>query len=69
MEGAQEVISGDIEAINPPVSFELGDGVRPYWDKLVKAKAGRVWNDQDLLSRKTSADHTRFTWFDRCARS
>jgi hypothetical protein len=49
VKGAQEIISGVLEAINPPVDVELGDGVRPYWDKLVKAKAGRSWNDQDLL--------------------
>jgi hypothetical protein len=47
--GAQEILSGAIEAINPPIGVELGEGVRPYWDKLVKAKAGRAWNDQDLL--------------------
>jgi len=49
VKGAQEIISGAIQTINPPVGVELGDGVRPYWDKLVKAKAGRAWNDQDLL--------------------
>jgi hypothetical protein len=49
VKGAQEIIRGAIQTINPPVGVELGDGVRPYWDKLVKAKAGRSWNDQDLL--------------------
>ena len=49
VKGAQEIINGALEAINPPVAVELGYGVRPYWDKLVKAKAGRSWNDQDLL--------------------
>jgi len=49
VKGAQEIISGAIQTINPPVGVQLGNGVRPYWDKLVKAKAGRAWNDQDLL--------------------
>ena len=49
VKGAQEIISGAIETINPPVGVVLDEGVRPYWDKLVKAKAGRSWNDQDLL--------------------
>jgi hypothetical protein len=49
VKGAQEIISGAIDTINPPVGVELGEVVRPYWDKLVKAKAGRSWNDQDLF--------------------
>ncbi|HAB37322.1 MAG TPA: hypothetical protein DCE52_04855 [Rhodobacteraceae bacterium] len=38
-----------LEAIYPPAAVELRDGFRPYWDTLVKTKAGRPWNDQDLL--------------------
>jgi hypothetical protein len=49
VKGAQEIISGAFATINPPIGVDLGDGVRPYWDKLVKAKAGRAWNHQDLL--------------------
>jgi hypothetical protein len=49
VKGAQEIIRGAIQTINPPVGVELGDSVRPYWDKLVKAKAGRAWNDKDLV--------------------
>ena len=47
--GSQEILSGVLEANNPPVDVELGDGVSPYWEKLVKATAGRAWNDQDSL--------------------
>ena len=49
VKGAQEIISGALETINPPIGVDLGEGVRPYWDKLVKAKAGRAWNGPDLL--------------------
>ena len=49
VKGAQEIIGGGIQTINPPVVVELGDGFRPYWDKLIRAKAGRAWIDQDLL--------------------
>jgi hypothetical protein len=29
VKGSQEIISGAIEAINPPIGVELGEGVRP----------------------------------------
>jgi hypothetical protein len=47
--GAKEIYDGAKKTIDPPLGIELGLGVRPYWDKLVKAKAGRSWRDQDLL--------------------
>jgi hypothetical protein len=47
--GAKEIYEGAINTIDPPLGIDLGKGVRPYWDKLVKAKAGRNWLDQDLL--------------------
>ena len=47
--GALEIHTGAQMTIDPPLGIQLGEGVRPYWDKLVKAKAGRAWLDQDLL--------------------
>lgn len=47
--GAKEIYDGAMMKIDPPLNIELGAGVRPYWDRLVKAKAGRAWQDQDLL--------------------
>ena len=47
--GAKEIFDGASEVINPPLDIDLGKGVRPYWDKLVKAKAARAWLDQDLI--------------------
>jgi hypothetical protein len=49
VKGAQEIIYGALATINPLIGVDLGDGVRPYWVKLVEAKAGRAWNGQDLL--------------------
>ena len=47
--GQKEIYEGAIKEIDPPLDIELGKGVRPYWDKLVKAKSGRAWLDQDLI--------------------
>jgi hypothetical protein len=47
--GAKEIYDGAQVKINPPLGVELGSAVRPYWDKLVKAKATRGWQDQDLF--------------------
>lgn len=47
--GAKEIYDGAKKTIDPPLDIDLGAGVRPYWDKLVKAKAGRAWKDQDLF--------------------
>ena len=47
--GAKEIYDGAKKTIDPPLDIDLGLGVRPYWDKLVKAKAGRAWKDQDLF--------------------
>lgn len=49
VKGAQEIFDGAGKTIDPPLGIELGMGVRPYWDKLVSAKAARAWTDQDLL--------------------
>jgi hypothetical protein len=49
VKGAQEIIYGALATINPLIGVDLGDSVRPYWVKLVEAKAGRAWNGQDLL--------------------
>ena len=49
IKGAKEIFDGANSVIDPPIGINLGDGVRPYWDKLVKAKAARAWQDQDLL--------------------
>lgn len=47
--GAKEIFDGAKIILDPPLDIELGEGVRPYWDKLVRAKATRAWQDQDLL--------------------
>jgi hypothetical protein len=47
--GAKEIFDGASILLDPPLNIDLGDGVRPYWDKLVTAKATRAWKDQDLL--------------------
>tara|TARA_Y100000310_G_scaffold339246_1_gene431356 strand:+ start:46 stop:513 length:468 start_codon:yes stop_codon:yes gene_type:complete len=47
--GIKEIFDGANVVINPPLNIDLGAGVRPYWDKLVKAKATRAWLDQDLI--------------------
>lgn len=47
--GATEIFEGAKEVINPPLNIDLGKGVRPYWDLLVKCKAARAWQKQDLI--------------------
>ena len=48
--GAQEIFSdAQMPPLDPPLEIDLGLGVRPYWDKLVSAKARRAWTDPDLL--------------------
>lgn len=47
--GAKEIFDGAKIILDPPLDIDLGEGVRPYWDKLVRAKATRAWQDQDLL--------------------
>lgn len=49
IKGAKEIFEGAQIILDPPLDVELGDGVRPYWDKLVRAKATRAWQEQDLL--------------------
>jgi hypothetical protein len=49
VKGVQEIFEGAGKTIDPPLGIDLGNGVRPYWDKLVNAKAARAWTDQDLL--------------------
>ena len=34
--------------INPPAHVTLRDGDRPFWDSVVRARAGTTWNDSDL---------------------
>ena len=47
--GMKEIYEGALKKIDPPLGIDLGEGVRPYWEKLVKAKSGRAWLDQDLI--------------------
>lgn len=49
VKGAKEIFEGAKIILDPPLNIDLGEGVRPYWDKLVRAKATRAWQDQDLL--------------------
>ena len=34
--------------INPPSHVTLRDGDRPFWDSVVRARAGTTWNESDL---------------------
>ena len=34
--------------INPPAHVTLRDGDRPFWDSVVRARAGTTWNESDL---------------------
>ena len=47
--GAKEIFKGASVLLDPPLGIDLGDGIRPYWDKLVSSKATRAWEVQDLL--------------------
>lgn len=49
IKGAKEIFEGAQILLDPPLGVELGHGVRPYWDKLVRAKATRAWQQQDLI--------------------
>jgi len=47
--GLKEIYDGAQIVIDPPLKIKLGNGVRPYWDLLVKSKAARAWQEQDLI--------------------
>lgn len=47
--GVKEIFDGAGVILEPPIDIKLGDGVRPYWDLLVKCKATRAWQEQDLV--------------------
>ena len=47
--GAKEIFDGAKIVLDPPQGIELGEGVRPYWNSLVTAKATRAWTAPDLL--------------------
>lgn len=48
--GAKQIYEDALKGpLDPPAGINLGDGVRPFWDKLVMAKARRAWTEPDLL--------------------